>query len=366
MAKPLCQYFGICAGCSSQHIDYPTQIGNKKKLLANLLHTEINCYNGKEYYYRNRMEFLFGSKEIGLRKKGEHGRIVDIEKCVICNEKVNVILNEVRLFFKRHPNPAYKFVVVRATEYTSSVSIVLNSTSSSLTEAVENVREFSTLTSTENVIVTYIKNDENEAYSNDYFIVKGADVLKESLLGKWFFYPVQGFFQNNSEVVEKIHKYCYNLLKGYDTKKYSLLDLYAGVGVFATINADIFESVVLAERSRQSLDLSKINLKNNGALNAKSYLLDAKQLKKVQFKNDIFVITDPPRSGMDMKVIGQLKKIKPKLILYISCNPFQLRKDISKFKEYQIKSVAMFDMFPQTNHIEAVVELVKSSPQGVK
>ena len=99
---------------------------------------------------------------------------------------------------------------------------------------------------------------------------------------------------------------------------------------------------------------------NNNVVNADVHQLDAKQIKKIQFKNDLFVITDPPRSGMDMKTIEALKRLKPGLILYISCNPFQLKKDILKFKDYQIKSAAMFDMFPQTNHIETVIELVRT------
>ena len=360
MVKPLCQYFNECAGCSSQHIDYSLQLENKKKLLTNLIHAEIKCFSGKEYCYRNRMELIFNSSKIGLRKKGKPSEIVDIEKCVICNDKVNVLIKEVRSFFMNRFNAAYRFAVIRATGYSSSISIILDSSSQKIKEAIEDVKEFSKLTAADNIVVTYIKHGEDEAYSDDYFILKGTDKLKEMYLGKEFFYPIQGFFQNNHEVAEKMHDYCHSLLKSYDTKKYSLLDLYSGVGVFAAINAPLFESVLLVESFKQSVECSKTNLKNNNVVNADVHQLDAKQIKKIQFKNDLFVITDPPRSGMDMKTIEALKRLKPGLILYISCNPFQLKKDILKFKDYQIKSAAMFDMFPQTNHIETVIELVRT------
>jgi len=88
-------------------------------------------------------------------------------------------------------------------------------------------------------------------------------------------------------------------------------------------------------------------------------LLDAKNLKKLKFIQPLFVITDPPRSGMHPKTIEQLNILKPEIILYVSCNVEQLAKDIIKLKDYKIKSAAIFDLFPQTNHIEVIIELVK-------
>jgi 23S rRNA (uracil1939-C5)-methyltransferase len=87
-------------------------------------------------------------------------------------------------------------------------------------------------------------------------------------------------------------------------------------------------------------------------------LLDAMQLKKLDLPDSLFVITDPPRSGMHEKTIEQLKKLRPKVIVYVSCNVVQLGKDLPKFKDYRIRSAALFDLFPQTPHSEAVVELV--------
>ena len=93
--------------------------------------------------------------------------------------------------------------------------------------------------------------------------------------------------------------------------------------------------------------------------NAEIIEMDAMQLKKVDLPDkDMFVITDPPRSGMHPKTIEQLNKLHPKVIIYISCNIEQLGKDLPKFQEYELKSTAMFDLFPHTPHVEAIAELM--------
>ena len=137
-----------------------------------------------------------------------------------------------------------------------------------------------------------------------------------------------------------------------------MLDLYAGVGTFGIINSGLFKEVYIVESDKNCIDAAKINIKNNSIKNAKEILLDAMKLKQLTLPKDLFVITDPPRSGMHPKTIEQLKNLKPKIIIYVSCNIEQLSKDLNKFSDYSIKSAALFDLFPQTPHIEAVVELV--------
>ena len=93
--------------------------------------------------------------------------------------------------------------------------------------------------------------------------------------------------------------------------------------------------------------------------NAEAVALDAKNIGRINFSRPLHVITDPPRTGMEPKAVQQLLKLGPETITYISCNPRQLKKEMLKFsKYYTIKSVALFDMFPQTNHMEIVVEMV--------
>lgn len=368
MAEPLCSYFGECGGCSLQHVDYEKQIEQKKKIVENSIKfSDIQVFSDKPYNYRNRMDFIFGKNMIGSRKKHKWYHVVDTEKCVIANERINELLKEVRdafldcdSFDLNKQTGAFKFVVIRCPSLDSSVTFILNEKSSKLGEAVEKIKGFAKKTSADNILVAYADDKSSVAFGEEYFAAKGKDMVKEKLLEKNFSYYIQGFFQNNTIVAEKMQKYCHDILSRYDTKNAHLLDLYGGVGTFGIMNADLFKSVTIIESVKSCIDAANINIKENNIKNASALVLDAAQLKKIKLPKPLFVITDPPRTGMDNKTIEELKKLKPEVIIYISCNVQQLGKDILKFKQYKIKSAAIFDLFPQTPHIEAIVELVSN------
>jgi tRNA/tmRNA/rRNA uracil-C5-methylase (TrmA/RlmC/RlmD family) len=169
---------------------------------------------------------------------------------------------------------------------------------------------------------------------------------------------VQGFFQNNHLMAEKMQAYVHNILRKHDTNEAHLLDLYAGVGTFGIINSSLFKNVTIVESVKECIESAQKNIADNNIPNANPFMIDAMNLKKLTLPAKLFVITDPPRSGMHPKTIDQLKKLRPRVIIYVSCNVQQLGKDLPKFSDYEIRSAALFDLFPQTPHSEAVVELV--------
>jgi len=362
-----CPFFGECGGCSSQHIDYSLQLDNKKKVLERAVNSnDIKVFSDKEYGYRNRMDFVFHSGGLGFRRKGKWFSVVPVDKCVISNDKINVLLKEVNDFFKGvdffdlvKQSGTFRYAVIRTPSNDSSISFVLNEDSVRLSAAVEKIEEFAKISTANNIITTYVPAKHDESVSAEFFAVKGSDMLKESYLGKEFVYSVQGFFQNNSIMAEKMQDYVNGLLRSYSTKDAHLLDLYGGVGTFGIINSDLFKGVTIIESVQPCIDAANINIQNNNIKNSSAILLDAAKLKNVDLPSPLFVVTDPPRSGMDPKTIEQLKKLQPKVIIYVSCNVEQLSKDIPKFKDYKVKSAALFDLFPQTPHSEAVVELVR-------
>ncbi|GIU68774.1 MAG: 23S rRNA (uracil-5-)-methyltransferase RumA [Candidatus Woesearchaeota archaeon] len=370
MVDALCPYFGKCGGCSSQHIPYEQQLEHKKNVVARNIGVDINTikvFSDKPYNYRNRMDFIFHPGGLGLREKGNWKKIIDIEKCVISNDKINELLSEIRQFFIdidyfdiRKKTGTYRYAVIRTSFDHSSISFVLNADSVNIGSAVEKIKEYSKISSAENIIVTYVPKNTDVSVSGDFFVVKGKDKILEVLLNNYFEYSVQGFFQNNTKMASIMHEYVHELIKDYGleyTKKINLLDLYAGVGTFGIINSKFFKEVIIIESDKNCINSAEINMKRNNVNNAKTILLDVSNLKKLNLSGDFFVITDPPRSGMHPKTIEELNRIKPKNIIYISCNVEQLGKDLKKLNKYQLKSVAMFDLFPQTPHIEAIVEL---------
>jgi 23S rRNA (uracil1939-C5)-methyltransferase len=364
MATPLCPYYGTCNGCSAQHIDYKQQLNNKKQWIVKALNFPyVEVFHDREYNYRNRMDFIFKKGRIGLRSNENPNELVDIENCVIAEPRINELLGEVRTFFKNHPllkEELFYYLVIRNTSLgEASLSFVLNDNSTKLGEAQELIREFAKTSSAKNILITYTNPEEDESISEEFFTIKGTDQLQEKYLGKIFFYSVQGFSQNNTIMANKMHEYVRKLLEKYSNKQAYLLDLYAGVGTFGILNADLFKEVNIVESFAPCIETAKVNLQENQVKNAHTFVLDARNIVRLKLKTPLFVVTDPPRVGMDEKTIQELKRLKPEAIVYISCNHHQLSRDIPKFKEYEVKSAAIFDLFPQTAHLEVVVELIR-------
>ncbi|MBW7995160.1 MAG: 23S rRNA (uracil(1939)-C(5))-methyltransferase RlmD [Candidatus Glassbacteria bacterium] len=372
MAEPRCQFFGQCGGCSFQHVDYADQVENKRRQLVNAIgHEDIRLFTGSEYNYRNRMDLVFHSGGIGLRRKGSWHQIVDIPRCEIATGKINTLVEEVRSFFTgvdyfnlRKNSGTYRYAVVRTPGGDSSVSIVLNADSTKLLQAREKISEFAERTSARNVLITYVPHKTDMSISADYYVVKGSDELQSVIQGREFTFNAQGFFQNNDEMIEAMQAYVREIFRRCDTAGTHLVDLYGGVGTFGIINADLFERVSVVESFPQAVVSARRNIEANGAGNVHALELDAKRLKNAELPGRLTFITDPPRSGMNPRTITALTRLAPELIVYVSCNVKQLGRDLKKFSDYRIASAALFDFFPHTPHSEAVVELVREGETG--
>ncbi len=362
-----------CGGCATQHITYKIQLENKRKRLIHELgsFSDIQIYSDEEWFYRNRMDMVFTEGGLGFKERGKWWRTIPVKQCVISNNRLNELITEINTFFgpefdsfnvKTHEG-TYKYATIRTPQNDSSVSIVLNIQSVRYEEAVKKVKEYAGVSTANNVLITNMKAKSSQSFSTDFEIVKGSEMLYEHIMGKLLHYSCQGFFQNNSVMAQKMHEYVHNMLAGYKKGDYAeLLDLYGGVGAFGIVNADLFHKVTTIEDFEACNTAAKANIKENGLSNVDAICMDAKRLKQVRLPSEnLFVITDPPRSGMHQETIIQLRKLKPERIIYISCNAEQLGRDIPKFTDYKIKSAALFDLFPQTNHMESVVELARVS-----
>ncbi len=366
MAEPMCPYFKKCGGCAFQDIDYTTQLENKREKLSQALRfEEIPIFSGSDYNYRQRMDMVFHPRGLGFREKGSWQNIVDVEKCVISNEELNTLITEIREFFhgvdafdfKTHVG-TFRFAVMRTPPSDSAVSIVLNKDSDRLPEAQIKVKDYAEKTRAQNVLMTYVTHDSGASISDEYVVVKGSDMLNETYLGHTFRYHAQGFFQNNHDMAEKLHAHCHDLLKSYPTQEAHLLDLYGGVGTFGIINSGLFKDVTILENYEPAIQACEGNIKENKLSNVKPILMDAKHLKILELPEPLYAILDPPRSGMNPRTLKRLNEIKPELIVFISCNVKLLRRELPYLSNYKIKSAVLFDLFPQTPHQEAVIELV--------
>lgn len=366
MNEPRCPYFGQCGGCSYQDRDHPLQLEMKAAALKEAIrYDEIQVFSGQAYHYRSRMDFAFHAEGLGLRERGVFHRFVDIEECSISNAELNRLLKEVREYFTgvfyfdvKKRFGAFCYAVIRTPPGDSSVSIVLNKNDRKLERAKEKVQEYAEVSSADNVLITYAPYNRNVSVTDEYEVAKGRDTLSVTCLDKRFAFPVQGFFQVNHEMTEAVQSYIQSLFSDYETPHSHLWDLYGGVGIFGILNAGNFKEVTLIENDAASVKAAQKNIAANGVLNMQTIVLDAKRLKDLVVPASLCIILDPPRSGIHPKTLMRLSEVTPEVLLYISCNPKHLAHDLEKLTRFQIKSAALFDMFPQTPHVETVIELV--------
>ena len=178
------------------------------------------------------------------------------------------------------------------------------------------------------------------------------------LKGLTFKISKEAFFQVNKYMTEKLYDLALNYLKPDKTK--TVLDLYCGTGTISLILSKHFKKVIGIELNKEAIDCAQENKKINKINNVNFICGDAsKEIKKVQDKID-YIIVDPPRSGLTKEGIGHILKLNPKKVVYISCDPITLARDLNLLKEYyDIKEVTPVDMFPNTYHVENVAVLVR-------
>jgi tRNA/tmRNA/rRNA uracil-C5-methylase (TrmA/RlmC/RlmD family) len=414
MAK--CPYFGLCGGCSLQHIPYELTLENKKKFVEDNLRKNgysletIELQHGEEYNYRNRMDFAFSPAGLGLREQSHFDRHVHIKTCDISNAKINALMKDVQDWFDKNKNTlepfdirrkegVLKFALMRAPENTDETTLcfALNINSTKAAEHMEKIKEFSKSSSAKNIIIAKVEAQREDSTSNDFFTVKGSEMIEEEFLGKKLLYHSQGFFQNNTKVAEMMVKKAREIFEKAFTspplakdsnienktdsgdvskvnpkseqgaevgkgrkENITLLDLYGGVGTFGINLADLFSKTIILESVGPSIECAKLNIEKNNLKNAEAIVGDASRMNKVTNASgdSLYVVTDPPRSGMEQKAILHLLEMNPKIIIYVSCNPAQFAKELKFFsKKYELVSMTVFDMFPQTNHIETMAEL---------
>ncbi|MFH1400774.1 MAG: 23S rRNA (uracil(1939)-C(5))-methyltransferase RlmD, partial [Nanoarchaeota archaeon] len=350
-----------CGGCSAQDVEYEKQVEGKRAKVSSLLgFDDVKICSGEPFGYRNRMDFIFHQGGIGLRRKGNWRDVVDVDHCPISDPRINALLAEVRPLAKRVStfNPqqrrgVFRYAVIRTTSRSSTISLVINSDEQR--DALGQVTDFARSSSADNVIIARVPSNTDTGLSEDFQVVKGSPYLDEMIAGRRFVFHSQAFFQNNASMAQRLVSYVVDALR--DCGANTLLDLYSGVGVFGVSAKDLFEKVVLVESHPLSVECARLNAAD--LPNVEVVGLDAADSHKVKAEGIIAAIVDPPRSGMHPKAIARLLQRRPKEVVYVSCNPSRIALELQSFVRagYSIASVAAFDLFPQTEHIEAVVHL---------
>ncbi|MEJ5307822.1 MAG: 23S rRNA (uracil(1939)-C(5))-methyltransferase RlmD [candidate division WOR-3 bacterium] len=343
--NPPCKYYKDCGGCSFQHIDYKYHKVIKTQILKELLkmNSKINYEDGIEFvesipfFYRNKITLRVNEKGVSLLKE-KSNEFVNIESCQIVNEKINEVigvLNRMNLYGNNVNKVSIRLSKAGKILLTFYTELIDLSHSSLFLESLN----------ADNLIL-FLKN-KKPVY------LKGRGELVNLIDENIFHFSHSNFFQVNDFIAEKLYSYLQSVIKEGE----NLLDLFSGIGIYSIIFNRLFKKIYSVEGNQSSVHFQRKNIKENKINNVSvinRFIDSTFELEK----NILFdtVIIDPPREGVDRIFLKSLlPKIKNQLI-YISCDPATLTRDINIIKdEFFIREIKIFDMFPQTRHFETVV-----------
>jgi len=377
-----CDTFPRCGGCSLRHINYDYTLEIKKNsvesTLKKALGREIKIVDvlkmENPYNYRNKLQYPVG---IGNDKKPVMGvyaerthSIISTRKCQIQDELSQKIANDIYYFIEKNNIRVYdekslkgsiRHIVIRIGKKTNQIMITLVTNTEEIEKETELVKY---ITSKYEQIKTIVKNinskNTNVILGKDNKIIFGDGFIFDYLGNFKFKISPMSFYQVNRTQTEKLYSKAveYAELTGNET----VFDLYCGIGTIGIFASPKVKRLYGIETIPQAIEDAKENAKLNKIENAEFFVGDVEKtlpefIKQRNINPDV-VFLDPPRKGCDKTALETLMQIKPKRIVYVSCNPATLARDLKILEEvYELKEVSICDMFPFTHHIECVTSL---------
>jgi len=331
----VCPYSELCGGCHIIGLEYNKQLEYKVNKIKELFKKTFGydvlikeMISDSNTHYRNKVRLHAKNKKLGFYEKISHD-IVEIESCIIAKKEINEVIQILKGILAEH----------------SFSEVTIRSNKGLLIDIKGNISKEILLTNFTNVNVIWL-NDQ---------LIKGDGFIYEEILGKRFKISPKSFFQINTEVCSKIFERVREYVKNKNYTK--VLDLYCGTGVIGMLVADLVKEVVGVEIVSDAVKDANENKKLNHVDNIK-FICDKVENRISEFKNIDLIIVDPPRSGLDKNSVNNILRINPKEIIYISCDPNTLLRDLKVLNQnYDINDVLVADMFPNTYHVETIVHL---------
>lgn len=313
-----CPFYETCGGCDNLHISYEEENNLKKKYIEKLFNikTDITFYD--RFNYRNKVTLHVKENKLGFYKEGTN-ELIKISKCLLLDDEIN---NLIKTIEKIDLSNIEEIVIKKGETLLLSVKGFINN------KDIIDLINYKNLTS---------------IYQNNVLIY-GEPFIKNKFNNITYNINNNSFFQVNNKCALSL----YEKVRFYVKKASSLLDLYCGMASIGIFLSDIASEITGIEKVADSVKCGKLNIKENNIKNYKIINNDA------SFIDDKFevVIVDPPRSGLSREVINILNDMKCEKIIYISCNPSTLKRDINLLNSYNLKEISVFNMFPCTKHIE--------------
>lgn len=336
--KPICPYFNECGGCDLMHISLSESLEYKLNkvndiLKRNKIDYEVTKIIKSEYpyNYRDKVTFKIVDGKIGFFQTDTH-KLVEINYCYLCKDAINNVIKDIHTLNIKNGE-----VIIRC-NYNDELLLSLNT--------LDKIDNIETLIN-EHKIVGIVNNDKC-IYGEDYFI----DKINEHL----FKVSYNSFFQVNPYICSELFK----LIEKYTDKSNNVLDLYCGVGTLSIVASMNAKNVLGVEINSNAIIDANLNKTLNKRNNVDFICEDTKNiLNKITSDFDT-IILDPPRSGVVQKVLNKIMEVNSDKIIYVSCDPNTLARDLKLLEEkYIISNFKLLDMFPETEHNESIVVLEK-------
>lgn len=394
--QPVCQYFGSCGGCKWQNLQYSAQLTFKQNQVAQAMKRIAKVEVGEmlpilgcheTYFYRNKLDFAFSNRKwltleqinsqekfdnrngLGFHISGAFDKVLDIEKCHLQIDISNQIRNETRKFALANDMPFFdirdqhgflRSLIIR-TSSTGELMVTFSffeKDEERISKMLTHIRQtFPQITS-----LMYVHNPKGNDTIFDLEVkcFAGKPFMLEEMEGLKFKVGPKSFYQTNSKQAYELYKVTRDFagLTGKET----VYDLYTGTGTIAQFVSKQAKKVIGVEYVPEAIVDAKENAALNNISNCVFYSGDMKDVLSNDLINEHgwpdVVITDPPRIGMDEKVVRKLLEIAPTRIVYVSCNPSSQARDLALLSEkYSVVKMQPVDMFPQTLHTENVALL---------
>lgn len=383
--KPKCNYYNKCGGCTLEHLEYRGQLDFKFnrvkdciKKIAGLNDTIVKYPIGMKdgYRYRNKIQLPVGLVDneiaIGFYSEKSH-EIIDIDKCLLQNKDADLIIHIIKEWMKKNNIiPAKKegvffkegllrHIIIRKGIKTNEIMVVLVTTNKNIIKKDELITELKEkVCGIKSIIQNINDKDTNLVCGEECITLWGEDYISDYIGSYKFKISPLSFFQVNPVQTEVLYNKAleYANLSGDEI----VFDAYCGAGTITLFLSQKAKKVYGVEIIKQAIDNAKENAKLNNIKNSEFYVGKSEEVIPRLIQDGIIpdvIVVDPPRKGCDKKLLDSIGKANPKRVVYVSCDPSTLARDLKYLEElgYRTIEVQPVDMFPMTKHVETCVLL---------